>query len=79
MGFHPSANPHMPPPGASMMPHPPPTGAYPGQGMDNQHYTHGYKPQPSQYQHHALSHQQQQRPSKFREQRPMYVPPAQRK
>ncbi|XP_065074371.1 tudor domain-containing protein 3 [Ochlerotatus camptorhynchus] len=82
MGFHPSATPHMPPPGASMMPHPPPTGAYPGQGMDNQlgqHYTHGYKPQPSQYQHHALSHQQQQRPSKFREQRPMYVPPAQRK
>lgn len=84
MGFHPSASPHLPP-GAPMLPHPPPpTGAYPSQGLDNQsagqHYAHGYKPQPSQYpQHHALSHQQQQRPSKLREQRPMYVPPAQRK
>lgn len=59
-----------------------------------QHFNHGggYKPQASQYPHHGppLPHhqthpghhqqqQQQQRPSKFREQRPMYVPPAQRK
>lgn len=83
MGFHPSASPHLPP-GASILPHPPPpTGVYPNPGIDcqsGQHYAHGYKPQPSQYsQHHALSHQQQQRPAKFREQRPMYVPPAQRK
>lgn len=80
MGFHPSASPHLP--GVSMLPHPPPSpGVYPGHGIDThsgQHYTHGYKP--SQYHHHhALTHQQQQRPSKFREQRPMYVPPAQRK
>lgn len=54
-----------------------------------QHFNPGYKPQPSQYPPHphphghppppSHHHQQQQRPSKFREQRPMYVPPAQRK
>uniref|UniRef100_A0A8D8FDY1 Survival of motor neuron-related-splicing factor 30 n=1 Tax=Culex pipiens TaxID=7175 RepID=A0A8D8FDY1_CULPI len=52
-----------------------------------QHYNPGYKPQPSQYAPHPHQHghpppphhHQQQRPSKFREQRPMYVPPAQRK
>lgn len=74
---------------------PPPTGAYPVQGAADsqsaaqQHFNPGgYKPQPSQYPphpHHGHPQQQQppphhqQRPSKFREQRPMYVPPAQRK
>ncbi|KAL1392902.1 hypothetical protein pipiens_012127 [Culex pipiens pipiens] len=55
--------------------------------VQQQHYNPGYKPQPSQYAPHPHQHghpppphhHQQQRPSKFREQRPMYVPPAQRK
>uniref|UniRef100_A0A1Q3EY83 Survival of motor neuron-related-splicing factor 30 n=1 Tax=Culex tarsalis TaxID=7177 RepID=A0A1Q3EY83_CULTA len=80
---------------ALMAPHPPPTGAYPvqqgaadSQSAAQQHFNPGYKPQPSQYPPHPHQHghpppphhhQQQQRPSKFREQRPMYVPPAQRK
>ncbi|XP_053690328.1 tudor domain-containing protein 3 [Sabethes cyaneus] len=84
---HPSVAPHLPP-GAPLMPAPqPPTGAYPGQGPDGQsvqHFNHAYKPQQTgQYAHHQHPvHQQpqsQHRPSKFREQRPMYVPPAQRK
>lgn len=91
MGFHPAmqAHPMMAPPPV------PPTGAYPQQQTADsqsvaaqQHFNPGYKPQPGQYpqhhghppppHHHHQSHQQQ-RPSKFREQRPMYVPPAQRK
>ncbi|XP_058459762.1 tudor domain-containing protein 3 isoform X2 [Malaya genurostris] len=83
MGFHPTS--HLPP-GPNLMP-PPHSGVYPGQAADSQsgqHFNHGYKPpQSNQYQHHLHPphHQSssQHRPSKFREQRPMYVPPAQRK
>ncbi|XP_055534260.1 tudor domain-containing protein 3 [Wyeomyia smithii] len=84
---HPSTAPHIPA-GVPMLPPPqPPTGAYPAPGVDGQsaqHFSHGYKPhQSSHYTHHQHPvHQQpqsQHRPSKFREQRPMYVPPAQRK
>ncbi|XP_055594172.1 tudor domain-containing protein 3 [Uranotaenia lowii] len=83
MGFHPGATTHLPP-GTPLL-QAAPAGAYPGSndGQPGQHFSHGYKPQGTgQYTmhlNHPAHHQSQQRPSKFREQRPMYVPPAQRK
>lgn len=78
-------HPQPPPTGA----YPVQQGAADSQSAAQQHFNPGYKPQPSQYPPHSHPHghpppshhhhQQQQRPSKFREQRPMYVPPAQRK
>ncbi|XP_055624110.1 tudor domain-containing protein 3 [Toxorhynchites rutilus septentrionalis] len=89
MGFHPASAAHLPHPGASIMPQPTlPNAAYMAHhGTDNltasQHFNQGFKATTShQYPHHPPMHHaahQQQRPSKFREQRPMYVPPAQRK
>ncbi|XP_058835900.1 tudor domain-containing protein 3 [Topomyia yanbarensis] len=83
MGFHPTNHLQH---GGNLIP-PSNTGAYLSQGADGQsgqHFSHGYKqPHSNQYSHHQHPpHHQassQHRPSKFREQRPMYVPPAQRK
>ncbi|XP_038113928.1 tudor domain-containing protein 3 [Culex quinquefasciatus] len=80
--------PHPPPPPAGAYPVQQQQGVPDSQSAaQQQHYNPGYKPQPSQYAPHPHQHghpppphhHQQQRPSKFREQRPMYVPPAQRK